>query len=82
MDRTRHQAARSSLLAALTAAALAAAGLVAAAPSARAADADLLRNGGFESGLDGWSCTSGSGAVVDLARARRHPRPEGHPGRQ
>ncbi|MGW2814570.1 chitinase [Streptomyces sp. NPDC001415] len=64
MDRTRHPARRSSLFAALTAAALAAAGLVATAPSARAADTDLIRNGGFESGLDGWSCTAGSGAVV------------------
>ncbi|MFJ8312600.1 MULTISPECIES: chitinase [unclassified Streptomyces] len=64
MHRTRHPAPRSSLFAALTAAALAAAGLVAAAPSARAADTDLMHNGGFESGLDGWNCTAGSGAVV------------------
>ncbi|MFJ8585510.1 chitinase [Streptomyces sp. NPDC093595] len=32
--------------------------------TARAADAELARNGGFEAGLDGWSCTAGSGAVV------------------
>ncbi|MET9363981.1 glycoside hydrolase family 18 protein [Streptomyces sp. NPDC006632] len=64
MDRTRHQAPRSTLIGALTAAALAAAGLVAAAPSAHAADTDLIRNGGFESALDGWNCTAGSGAAV------------------
>ncbi|GGU34721.1 chitinase [Streptomyces violascens] len=64
MDRTRHPALRSSLFAALTAATLAAAGLVAVAPSAHAADTDLMRNGGFESGLDGWSCTANSGASV------------------
>ncbi|MEU9194678.1 chitinase [Streptomyces hundungensis] len=64
MDRIRHPALRSPLCAALTAAALAAAGLLAVAPSARAADTELLRNGGFESGLTGWSCTAGSGAVV------------------
>ncbi|MFF3616459.1 chitinase [Streptomyces sp. NPDC002580] len=38
-------------------------GLVALSSSARAADADLARNGGFESGLDGWTCTAG--ATVD-----------------
>ncbi|MFD3718181.1 chitinase [Streptomyces sp. NPDC058674] len=48
----------------LTAAALAVAGFLAAGPPAAAADADLVRNGGFESGLDGWSCSGGSGAVV------------------
>ncbi|MFI8105021.1 chitinase [Streptomyces sp. NPDC086023] len=46
------------------AAALAAAGLAAAVPPAAAADADLARNGGFESGLDGWTCTAGSGTTV------------------
>nr|WP_229331975.1 glycoside hydrolase family 18 protein [Streptomyces sp. UNOC14_S4] len=45
--------------------ALAAAGLTAAVGSpARAADADLVRNGGFENGLSPWSCTSDSGTVV------------------
>ncbi|MEV7511942.1 glycoside hydrolase family 18 protein [Streptomyces sp. NPDC091201] len=48
----------------LTAAALAAAGFLAAGPPAAAADADLVRNGGFEAGLDGWSCSAGSGAPV------------------
>ncbi|MFH8892553.1 chitinase [Streptomyces sp. NPDC017949] len=48
----------------LTAAALAAAGFLAAGPPAAAADADLVRNGGFEAGLDGWSCSGGSGATV------------------
>ncbi|MFG2869949.1 chitinase [Streptomyces sp. NPDC048338] len=43
---------------------LAAGGLVALTPAAQAADTELARNGGFESGLDGWSCTAGSGAVV------------------
>ncbi|WP_371552751.1 chitinase [Streptomyces sp. NBC_00554] len=28
--------------------------------AARAADADLARNGGFESGLDNWTCTAGA----------------------
>ncbi|MFI1280775.1 chitinase [Streptomyces sp. NPDC020858] len=48
----------------LTAAALAVAGFLAAGPPAAAADADLIRNGGFETGLDGWSCSGGSGATV------------------
>lgn len=47
-----------------TAAALAMAGFLAAGQPAAAADADLARNGGFEAGLDGWSCSAGSGAVV------------------
>ncbi|MET3987471.1 glycoside hydrolase family 18 protein [Streptomyces sp. PvR034] len=48
----------------LTATALAVAGLLTAGPPAAAADADLARNGGFEAGLDGWTCSAGSGAVV------------------
>ncbi|WP_030298359.1 chitinase [Streptomyces katrae] len=48
-----------------TAAALAVAGFLAAGRPAAAADADLARNGGFEAGLDGWSCSAGSGAVVN-----------------
>ncbi|NML55010.1 chitinase [Streptomyces sp. R302] len=39
-------------------------GLAALSPAAQAADSELARNGGFEAGLDGWSCTAGSGAVV------------------
>ncbi|WP_434976124.1 chitinase [Streptomyces virginiae] len=39
------------------------AGFLAAGPPA-AADADLVRNGGFEAGLDGWSCSGGSGTIV------------------
>ncbi|MGW1885277.1 chitinase [Streptomyces sp. NPDC001970] len=56
--------ARTRPLAVVVAALLAASGLVATAHTAQAADAELARNGGFESGLDGWSCTAGSGAVV------------------
>ncbi|MER5463974.1 glycoside hydrolase family 18 protein [Streptomyces sp. NPDC002668] len=52
-------------MAALSAAALVLGGLVATATSAGAADAELARNGGFETGLTGWSCTAGSGAVVN-----------------
>ncbi|MEU6069968.1 glycoside hydrolase family 18 protein [Streptomyces sp. NPDC047082] len=54
-----------SLLAALTAALLAVPGITALSSAARAADADLARNGGFESGLDGWSCTANSGKAVN-----------------
>lgn len=64
MERTGPPARFSGLLAAFSAALLAAGGLVASAPAAGAADADLARNGSFEAGLDGWSCTGGSGAVV------------------
>lgn len=47
----------------LTAAALA---VAASSPRARrrAADADLARNGGFEAGLDGWSCPGGGAVAV------------------
>ncbi|MEW5631326.1 glycoside hydrolase family 18 protein [Streptomyces hydrogenans] len=57
MDRTRP-------LNLLLAGALALGGLAALSPAAQAADSELARNGGFEAGLDGWSCTGGSGAVV------------------
>lgn len=65
MERTGPPTRLTGLVAACSAALLAAGGLAATAPSAAAADADLARNGGFEAGLDGWSCTGGSGAVVD-----------------
>ncbi|WP_327234238.1 glycoside hydrolase family 18 protein [Streptomyces sp. NBC_01317] len=64
MERTRRPALYPRLVAAFAAALLAAGGLVATAQTARAADADLAVNGGFESGLSGWSCTAGSGAAV------------------
>lgn len=64
MERTGPPARFTGLLAVCSAALLAAAGLVASAPAAIAADADLARNGGFEAGLDGWTCSGGSGTVV------------------
>nr|WP_234439330.1 glycoside hydrolase family 18 protein [Streptomyces wedmorensis] len=57
VDRTRP-------LTLLLAGVLAAGGLLALTPAAQAADTELARNGGFEAGLDGWTCTAGSGAVV------------------
>ncbi|MFF9848349.1 chitinase [Streptomyces litmocidini] len=48
----------------LLAGSLAVGGLLALTPAAQAADTELARNGGFEAGLDGWTCTAGSGAVV------------------
>ncbi len=59
MERSRPLA-RRPLVTLLTAAALAASGMTALTSAARAADADLARNGGFESGLDGWTCTAGT----------------------
>ncbi|MFI8950861.1 chitinase [Streptomyces sp. NPDC053750] len=59
MERSRPLA-RRPLVTLLTAAALAASGTTALSSAARAADADLARNGGFESGLDGWTCTAGT----------------------
>ncbi|MEU2672480.1 glycoside hydrolase family 18 protein [Streptomyces sp. NPDC007164] len=64
MERTGPPARITGVVAAFAAALLAAGGLTALAPSAAAADTDLARNGGFESGLDGWSCTGNSGAAV------------------
>lgn len=64
MERTRCPARFTGLLAAFSAALLAAGTLAAVAPAAVAADSDLARNGGFESGLTGWACSAGSGAVV------------------
>lgn len=44
---------------------LAAGGLTALATgTAQAADVNVVRNAGFESGLANWTCTSGSGAIV------------------
>ncbi|OIJ91079.1 chitinase [Streptomyces sp. MUSC 14] len=54
MDRSR------PLVALLAATALAAAGITALSSAARAADAEALTNGGFESGLTGWTCTAGT----------------------
>ncbi|MFD9335867.1 chitinase [Streptomyces sp. NPDC060028] len=52
-------------LALLGAATLTAGGLAAlTATAAQAADVNVVRNGGFESGLANWSCTGGSGAAV------------------
>ncbi|MEU9359242.1 glycoside hydrolase family 18 protein [Streptomyces sp. NPDC048301] len=64
MERSGPPVRPSGLLAAFSAALLAAGALVAAAPAAGAADSELARNGGFESGLTGWTCSGGSGAVV------------------
>jgi chitinase len=61
-ERTRPST-RQRLLAVCTATVLAVPGLAALSSAARAADADLVRNGGFEAGLDGWTCTGG--AVVN-----------------
>ncbi|GGQ87598.1 chitinase [Streptomyces flaveolus] len=59
MERSRPLA-RRPLVTLLTATALAVTGMTALSSAARAADADLARNGGFESGLDGWTCTAGT----------------------
>ncbi|MGW1845917.1 chitinase [Streptomyces sp. NPDC001966] len=64
MERTGPPARFTGAVAAFAAALLAAGGLTAIAPPAAAADTDQARNGGFESGLDGWTCTGGSGATV------------------
>ncbi|MFF4404067.1 chitinase [Streptomyces sp. NPDC001404] len=48
----------------LAALALGTAGLTAAGPAAHADGANLVRNPGFESGLDGWSCTGGNGTTT------------------
>ncbi|MGW2029953.1 chitinase [Streptomyces sp. NPDC001811] len=57
MDRARRPR---SVLAVLTAALLAVPGITALSSAARAADADVAVNGGFESGLTGWTCTAGT----------------------
>ncbi|WP_406333194.1 chitinase [Streptomyces sp. NBC_00203] len=62
MDRVRRNRpfVRRRLLAVCTATVLAVPGLAALSSAARAADADLAKNGGFESGLDSWTCTAAS----------------------
>ncbi|NKQ26748.1 chitinase [Streptomyces galbus] len=57
MDRARRPR---SVLTALTAALLAVPALTALSSPAGAADADVAVNGGFESGLTGWTCTAGT----------------------
>ncbi|WP_369249546.1 chitinase [Streptomyces sp. R41] len=61
MDRTGRAGPflRRRLIAVCTATVLAVPGLAALSSAARAADADLAKNGGFESGLDSWTCTAG-----------------------
>ncbi|GAA2257622.1 hypothetical protein GCM10010430_46800 [Kitasatospora cystarginea] len=63
--RPRHVRPDTGALAALVAAALALVGLLLAAPGARAADVDLIANGGFENGLASWSCTANSGQATN-----------------
>ncbi|MFF3637133.1 chitinase [Streptomyces sp. NPDC002250] len=60
MHRARRDRRPRSLLALFTAALLAVPGVTALSSAAHAADADLAKNGGFESGLDGWTCTAGT----------------------
>ncbi|MFF4765834.1 chitinase [Streptomyces sp. NPDC001255] len=63
MHRRRYLS-RGRSLAASLAAALTVGGLLALSPTASAADAELVANGGFESGTSGWSCSAGSGSAV------------------
>jgi len=51
---------RQRLLAVCTAVLLAVPGMTALSSAARAADADVAKNGGFESGLSNWTCTAGT----------------------
>ncbi|WP_458245927.1 chitinase [Streptomyces sp. MAI_2237] len=76
MDRPRRTR---PVLAALTAALLALPGITALSSAARAADADLALNGGFESGLDGWNCTAGTtvGSPVHSGDAALQATPAG-----
>ncbi len=62
----RRPAGRTTLLSLAAATALAAGGLAALAGNAGAADGNLLANGGLESGaLSPWSCSAGTGNVVN-----------------
>ncbi|GGW19946.1 chitinase [Streptomyces capoamus] len=76
MDRARRPR---SVLAALTAALLAVPGVTALSSAARAADADVAVNGGFESGLTGWTCTAGTtvDAPVHSGRSALQATPAG-----
>ncbi|WP_030613733.1 chitinase [Streptomyces sclerotialus] len=58
----RHRRWRTTVLAALAAAAFAAGGVQAAA--APAADVNVAKNSGYESGLTNWTCSNGSGTTV------------------
>ncbi|WP_129286926.1 glycoside hydrolase family 18 protein [Streptomyces sp. GZWMJZ-114] len=60
----RRSLSRGRSLAASLAAALTVGGLLALSPTASAADAELVANGGFESGTSGWSCSADSGSAV------------------
>ncbi|MFJ4437783.1 chitinase [Streptomyces sp. NPDC088923] len=60
----RRSLSRGRSLAASLAAALALGGLLALSPTASAADAELVINGGFESGTSGWNCSAGSASAV------------------
>ncbi|WP_437075333.1 chitinase [Streptomyces sp. enrichment culture] len=51
--------------------ALAVPGITALSSAARAADADLARNGGFEAGLDGWTCTAGTTVTAPVRSGTR-----------
>ncbi|MES9521586.1 chitinase [Streptomyces capoamus] len=76
MDRARRPR---SVLAALTAALLAVPGVTALSSAARAADADVAVNGGFESGLTGWTCPAGTtvDAPVHSGRSALQATPAG-----
>lgn len=64
-----------AVMAVLAAGALTVTGL---AGNAQAADINVAKNAGFESGLANWTCSGGSGTTVS-PRARGHRRPQGHP---
>lgn len=74
MKRNRRPSRYPRFVAALAAAVLTAGGLVVSAETARAADADVATNGGFESGLTGWNCTGGSGVIVSTPFTAAPPR--------
>ncbi|MFD7919919.1 chitinase [Streptomyces sp. NPDC059740] len=61
---TRHRRWFTPVLAALAAAALATVTAPGTATAAAQADVNVARNAGYESGLSGWTCSSGSGTTV------------------